>query len=157
MPWNIAFYCHIVLGGIALLIGWIQFSKTIRQKHIGKHRLVGKIYIYAALISGFCGIFIAQSATGGWSCRLGFTLSALVWLSSTIIALVAIKKGNINKHQRFMLYSYAVCFSAVTLRIWLPSLIMTLGNFIDAYRIVAWVSWVPNLVIAHIIANKTIR
>jgi len=69
---------------------------------------------------------------------------------------MAVKNGNINKHQRFMLYSYAVCFSAVTLRIWLPLLTMSLGGFIEAYRIVAWLSWVPNLIVAHIIANKII-
>ena len=25
--WNTMFYTHIVLGGIALLIGWLQFNK----------------------------------------------------------------------------------------------------------------------------------
>ncbi len=156
LPWNIAFYGHIVLGGLALLVGWIQFSNKLRQKNISKHRTIGKVYIYTALVSGLCGLIIAQSATGGWNCRIGFTLSALVWLSTTIIALMAVKNGNINKHQRFMLYSYAVCFSAVTLRIWLPLLTMSLGGFIEAYRIVAWLSWVPNLIVAHIIANKII-
>ena len=30
--WNVAFYIHIVLGGLALLIGWTQFSSKIRMK-----------------------------------------------------------------------------------------------------------------------------
>jgi len=154
IPWNIAFYGHIVLGGLTLLIGWMQFSEKIRLKNINRHRLIGKIYAYAVIFSGTCGFFIAQSATGGWSCRIGFSLSAITWLSTTIIAILAIKKGDIAKHQRFMLYSYAVCFSAVTLRIWLPSLTVYFGSFIKAYQIVAWLSWVPNLFIAHFIANK---
>lgn len=157
LPWNVAFYCHIVLGGIALLIGWIQFSKKIRQKHMDKHRLIGKIYAYTVLISGISGFVIAQSATGGLNCRIGFSLSAITWVSTTIIALIAIKSGNVQKHQQFMMYSYAVCFSAVTLRIWLPLLTGLLDGFIPAYRVVAWLSWVPNLFIAHFMANKFIK
>ena len=85
IPWNIAFYGHIVLGGLALFIGWIQFSKKLRQKNISSHRLIGKIYIYAVLISGTCGLFIAQNATGGLGCRIGFTLLAISWLSTPLL------------------------------------------------------------------------
>lgn len=53
-----------------------------------------------------------------------------------------------------MIYSYAVCFSAVTLRIWLPLLIVVTGEFINAYQIVGWLSWVPNLIVAYFIINK---
>ncbi len=28
--WNINFYGHIVFGGVALLIGWIQFNSKLR-------------------------------------------------------------------------------------------------------------------------------
>lgn len=44
--WNISFYSHIVLGGIALSIGWIQFNDNIRSKKAKLHKLVGNIYIY---------------------------------------------------------------------------------------------------------------
>ena len=52
-----------------------------------------------------------------------------------------------------MIYSYAACFAAVTLRIWLPILTSILGEFLSAYRIVAWLCWVPNLIVAYIISN----
>src|SRR5215212_10181532 len=57
--WNIGFYSHIVPGGIALLIGWIQFNKKIRTKRLTWHRTIGKVYVCAALISSFAGIYIA--------------------------------------------------------------------------------------------------
>ncbi|GAB4428835.1 MAG: hypothetical protein OHK0039_47410 [Bacteroidia bacterium] len=44
--------------------------------------------------------------------------------------------------------SYAACFAAVTLRLWLPILTALLGDFLPAYRIVAWLCWVPNLLVA---------
>ena len=39
--WNITFYIHITLGGIALLIGWIQFNKKLRSIKIKVHRMIG--------------------------------------------------------------------------------------------------------------------
>ncbi|OEJ99912.1 DUF2306 domain-containing protein [Roseivirga misakiensis] len=152
--WNIGFYGHIILGGIALLIGWTQFSPKLRRKRIKLHRIIGKIYTLSVLISGVCGVYIAQFATGGISNVIGFSLSGIIWLTTTFLAYKAIKKVNIEQHQNYMLYSYAVCFSAVTLRIWLPVLTHILGEFESAYPIVGWLSWVPNLIVAFYIIKR---
>ena len=152
--WNAGFYGHIIPGGIALLIGWTKFSTQLRRKRVRLHRTIGKIYSFSVLISGVCGVYIAQFATGGISNVIGFSLSGIVWLTTTFLAYQAIKKGNIEQHQNYMLYSYAVCFSAVTLRFWLPLLINTLGEFESAYLIVGWLSWVPNLIVAFYIIKR---
>lgn len=147
--WNTGFYGHILLGGLALLIGWVQFSKKIRTQNLRLHRNLGKIYVIAAVISGICGFYIAFSATGGLIATLGFMSLAVVWLFTTLKAYFAIRKGDIQLHQGMMIYSYAACFAAVTLRIWLPLLTIALGGFIPAYRIVAWLCWVPNIIFAY--------
>jgi hypothetical protein len=54
-----------------------------------------------------------------------------------------------------MLRSYALIFAAVTLRIELPLLIMALGEFTPAYQVVAWLSWVPNLLWAEWYVRRT--
>lgn len=155
--WNTGFYGHIVLGGVALLIGWTQFSSKLRRKRKALHRTIGKIYILAAVISGVCGIYIAQFATGGITNIIGFTLSGIAWLTSTLLAYKAIRIGKIEAHQNYMTYSYAVCFSAVTLRIWLPILTSITGDFMSAYLIIGWLSWVPNLIVAWYVINKKNR
>ena len=48
-----------------------------------------------------------------------------------------------------MLRSYALLFSAVTLRLWLPLLSAAFGSFEPAYLAVSWVSWVPNLLVVE--------
>jgi hypothetical protein len=53
-----------------------------------------------------------------------------------------------------MIYSYAACLAAVTLRLWLPVLSMTFQHFVTAYTIVAWLCWVPNIIVASIIASR---
>lgn len=149
--WNVGFYGHIVFGGIALLIGWTQFSSKLRLARAELHRKLGKAYIICVLLSGTCGVYIAQFATGGVSNVLGFSLSGIIWLFTTLYAFKAILNGVLHQHQILMTYSYAVCFSAVTLRIWLPTLTAAFGSFETAYLIVGWLSWVPNLVVAYFI------
>ncbi len=155
--WNIAFYGHILLGGLALLIGWLQFSHKLRKRNIKLHRTIGKTYMIAVLISGICGLFIALYATGGIISKLGFFTLGIIWLSTTILGFKAIKKGKVELHEKFMIFSYAACFAAVTLRIWLPILTSVMGEFIGAYRIVAWLCWVPNIIVAYFIVRKTKR
>lgn len=155
--WNIAFYGHILLGGLALLIGWLQFSPKLRKRNIKLHRTIGKTYMIAVLISGICGLFIALYATGGIISKLGFFTLGIIWLSTTILGFKAIKKGKVELHEKFMIFSYAACFAAVTLRIWLPILTSVMGEFIGAYRIVAWLCWVPNIIVAYFIVRKTKR
>jgi hypothetical protein len=56
--WNIGFYTHIILGGIALLIGWTQFSSKIRIKNLRVHRRLGKVYVVSVMISSLAAICI---------------------------------------------------------------------------------------------------
>ena len=118
--WNIGFYSHIVPGGIALLIGWIQFNKHIRTKRVIWHRSIGKLYVFAALVSSMAAIYIAVYATGGIITSMGFMCLGLFWFFSTYKAYSSIRNKNIDAHKEMMIYSYAACLAAVTLRLWLP-------------------------------------
>ena len=84
--WNIGFYGHILLGGLALLVGWVQFSKKLRNVNLKRHRNIGKVYVISAIVSGICGIYIGFYATGGLISSLGFISLGIVWLYTTIKA-----------------------------------------------------------------------
>lgn len=152
--WNTAFYTHIIFGGVALLAGWSQFSKKLRNKNISVHRLLGKLYLLCVLLSGFAGIYMGYYANGGWISASGFMGLGIVWVSTAIMAYLAVRKGDIDNHKKMMIYSYAACFAAVTLRIWLPILGSIFDEFITGYRIVAWLCWVPNMGIAWLITRN---
>ena len=55
-----------------------------------------------------------------------------------------------------MILSYAMALSAITLRSWKYALsnAMTLPPM-DVYRVVAWLGWVGNLVVALWVINRT--
>jgi uncharacterized membrane protein len=153
--WNIAFRLHIFPGGIALLTGWSQFNSKLRTTRLSLHRTLGKIYVAAVLISGLAGLYIAFYATGGMVSQWGFGLLAVAWLTTTAMAFSKIKAMDLDAHQQWMIRSYALAFAAVTLRIHLPFMQVVMGmDFIDAYRIVAWLCWVPNLLVAELIVSR---
>ena len=155
--WNGMFYTHITLGGLALLIGWIQFNKKIQRTRIQLHRNIGKIYMISVLISGIASLYIGYHATGGIIAKLGFIGLGITWLYTTIGGYISIRQKDVITHQKMMIYSYAACFAAVTLRIWLPLLTIALDGFLPAYRIVAWLCWVPNILVAYFIINKQFK
>lgn len=153
--WNAAFYTHITFGGIALLTGWSQFSNKLREKYLSTHRLVGKIYVISVALSSISGLFIAFFATGGIGNVLGFGILAMLWFISVFKAYTSILKRDIYQHENWMIRNYALTLAAVTLRIWLPLLsAFVFHDFIPAYRIVSWLCWVPNLIIAEILISK---
>ncbi|MDW3647143.1 MAG: DUF2306 domain-containing protein [Bacteroidia bacterium] len=152
--YKLSFFAHIGFGGIALLVGWLQFSKKLRNKYKKLHRNIGKLYVASVLISGPFGLYIAFYASGGLSPQLGFSIGAVLWTIITFMSFLKIKKAKVEAHRQLMIYSYAGTFGAVTLRLWLPILILIYGNFIEAYQIVAWLSWLPNMLVAYLIIHK---
>jgi uncharacterized membrane protein len=150
--WHTAFYIHITFGGVALLTGWSQFSQKLRNRYLNTHRTLGKIYVIAVFLSSCAGLFIAFFSTGGIICVLGFGFLALSWLFTIIKAYTSIRRLDISEHRRWMIRNYALTFAAVTLRIWLPmgQNLMHMDFFL-IYRIVSWMAWVPNLIVAELL------
>jgi uncharacterized membrane protein len=149
--WKSFFFFHISFGGLALLTGWYQFIQKRRQRYLNLHRWLGRFYVIAVLISGTAGLYIAFYATGGLISILGFGLLALCWLFSDVMGYVAIRKLDVLSHKKWMIRNYALTFAAVTLRVWLPLMMLPFFHiaFLDAYHVVAWLCWVPNLIAAE--------
>ncbi len=152
--WRFFFYAHIAPGGIALAVGWMQFWRKFRLRNPAWHRRIGKVYVFMVLISATAGIYLSWHATGGIVSGSGFFLLGVIWFVSTVAAWQYALNRDFDKHQKAMILSYAICFAAVSLRIWLPLLEWISGDFMTAYKMVAWICWVPNLVIAILIIRK---
>lgn len=147
-PWGI--YPHAFFGMIALAIGPFQFLRSLLRRRRVLHRTLGKIYVLTGLLTGAFGLYMAFYSFGGWITHLGFGCMAAAMLFTTATAYRKIRAGEIAAHRAWMIRSYALLFSAVTLRIWLPILVGAYeGAFLPAYQWVSWLSWVPNLLWAE--------
>jgi uncharacterized membrane protein len=146
--WRTAFFAHVGLAAVALATGSVQFFPQWRNRNLARHRFLGKIYLIAVMLSGVAVLIAVPNATGDWITRLGFSTLAVLWLISGAVAYNHIRHGRVSDHERWLIVTYALTFAAVTLRLWMPVLIGGFGlAFLDAYRIVAWLCWVPNLAV----------
>ena len=140
-------YTHIFASIVALLIGPFQFSKRIRQKYKNIHRWLGRVYLSVGVfIGGMSGLYMSQYAYGGAIAKFGFAMLAVSWLFTGFRAYMAIRKGAIAEHRKWMLRNFALTFAAVMLRIYLPVSILAGIEFSLAYSIIAWLCWVPNII-----------
>ncbi|MDR6736268.1 DUF2306 domain-containing protein [Sphingobacterium sp. 2149] len=152
--WRSAFFLHIIFAGLSLLVGCTQFGSKFRDKHLKLHRVIGKIYITSALIGAISGVYLGFYANEGAAAALGFIFLGLIWFMFTLTAFLVIRKGNILVHQKFMIYSYACTFAAVTLRVWYPLLVKMTDDSSFSYVTVAWLCWIPNILVAFFINKK---
>lgn len=154
--WRTAFFIHVYMSIGVLLAGFTQFSEHIRTYYPRLHRIFG--YIYAAdvvFVTGPAGLLMGFYANGGLTSKASFVLLAIGWIVFTSLAVIKARNGDFIAHRDFMIRSYALTLSALTLRAWkwginnsfdLPPM--------DVYRAVAWLGWVPNILLAEFIIRR---
>lgn len=151
LHYRIAFFVHVFSAIFVLLAGFTQFSKRMRIKHKALHRRAGWLYAgVTLLLAGPSGLVIGLYANGGLGSRIAFCLLASLWMLFTALAIVTIVKGKVRAHEKWMIRSFSLALSALTLRAWkLLIVVMFQPKPMDVYRIVAWLGWVLNLAIAE--------
>ncbi|HDR7275142.1 TPA: DUF2306 domain-containing protein [Bacillus paranthracis] len=157
--WYSMLFTHITTSIVALVIGPFTLSTKFRERNINRHRIMGRIYMVGILLGGLSGLYLSFYATGGLVAKLGFGLLSVLWLTSAYEALHRVKNKKIKEHRNWMIRNYALTFAAVTLRIWLPLFIVLFGieHFELSYAIIAWLAWVPNLIVAELFIRKRLN
>lgn len=153
--WRTVFYVHIFGGMLSIALGPFQFMPGLRRRFLKAHRFSGKMYASAILFLGApTGLYMAFFATGGAPASAGFILMSGLWFYTTWMGIRTIRRGQVDQHRQWMLRSYAVTFSAVSLRLWVPLLSLYLPT--DPMQVViitAWISWLFNLIVAEFIIH----
>lgn len=150
LPWKVAFYTHVFTIIFALLAGFTQFSKSILINHKRVHRMVGKIYVYDIFLNFPVAFVMGIYANGLLPTKIAFILLDCMWFWFTYKAVAEIRRGNVAAHKAYMIRSYALTLSAVSLRFWK---IVILGfvhiDPLPLYMINAWLGFLPNLLFAE--------
>lgn len=148
-----AFYSHIFASSLILLVGFAQFSKRVYSNR-PLHRVLGEFYVSGVLFFAAPGAYIMSFFIHrGTGVLISFLLQNTLWIIATTAAWRYAVKGNISQHVCMMRRSYALAFAAVTLRfyIWLFTVLGNGVAFQNNYLIIAFLSWVPNLVLVELI------
>jgi len=127
---------HTLAGILALLIGPINFSSRIRERHFKLHRFLGRIYVISVFLGSFTGIALAAGRPG----LPGTSMQAAAWMVCTTAAFVAARNRQITAHRQWMARSYAVTFTFVSSRVlnlW-PRYWSHLGDVFAAVGVIAF-------------------
>lgn len=159
LHYQIAFFVHVFTAIAVLPAGFTQFSKYVRKHYRALHRSAGYIYAVAVvLLAGPSGFIIGLYANGGLSSQIAFCLLAVLWIYFTVKAVQTIRSNQVGEHRRWMIRSFALALSAITLRAWKVAIVAVFEpRPMDAYVIVAWLGWVLNLAVAEWIIYKFYR
>ena len=154
--WRTAFFIHVYASLWVLFAGFTQFSKKLLRHNPRLHRVFGYIYVTdVLLITGPAGLLMGFYANGGITSRIAFVSLALLWIFFTAMALLKARQKNFKAHRRFMIRSYALTLSAITLRAWKYAITNSIElPPMDVYRVVAWLGWVGNLLVAEYIIRR---
>jgi len=148
-------YVHVFASAFALALGPFQFSARLRARRIGLHRWMGRLYLgIGVLVGGGAGLYVATGAFGGPVARAGFATLALVWLYTGLRAYLAIRARDADTHRRWMVRNYALACAAITLRFYVPGSFLAGIPLEAAYPAIAWLCWVPNLLVAELAFNR---
>lgn len=152
-----AFYVHVIFAILALPAGFTQFNKNLLRLYPRFHKAFGYLYVGVILIfAAPSGVMIGMEANGGLVAQVAFTLLGILWFYYTLQAVLKAKHGDFNAHKNFMIRSFALTCSALTLRYWKVILVYFFQpNPMDLYQLIAWLGWIPNLLLAEWIIKQS--
>lgn len=148
------FWTHIICGGVALAVGPWQFLPGLRLRARWAHKALGGLYVTACVTGGLAALVIAPGSSGGLTSAIGFSALACLWICSTLAAVLAVLRGDVASHGRWMRVSFSLTFAGVTLRLMLPLALIDPTRFSEVYAAIAWLCWVPNLLVAQALNRR---
>jgi uncharacterized membrane protein len=155
--WKTCFYIHVFTSLFVLMAGFTQFSPYLLQHHRKVHRIMGRFYAINILFINFpAAMVMAIYANGELAGKTAFILLDSLWFIFTLVAVAKARSGDIEAHKRFMIRSYALTLSAISLRTWKIILVnITSLDLHTIYIMDAWLGFLPNLILAEWLIRKT--
>jgi uncharacterized membrane protein len=159
---QVAFYAHVIGGGLALALSPLQFIARLRDRVPRAHRVIGRAALGSMVLGGLAGAVVSTTNLAGPAGTAGFGLLGVLWVTFAVTAFVAIRRGDVTAHRRWMVRAFALTYAAVTLRLWLGLLMgvhLAAGvtqpeAFTRSYVVVPFLCWVPNLLIAELYLRR---
>jgi hypothetical protein len=134
---------HGVAGATAMILAPMQFSERLRTRFAKLHRVVGRIYVTAALVLAPFGVYTQwldeRLGVGGHSFTVETFIQASILMITTGLGFYFATKRMIPQHRQWMFRSYAAALTFFEIRAFLS--IMGWDNpaqFPEITELVVW-------------------
>jgi uncharacterized membrane protein len=142
---------HAFGGATALVLGVLQFSTRLRQRHPALHRVLGRFYIGGVLVAAPMAVYLSFTH-GLRALSIETAAQASLWGLTALIALAAARNRSFEVHKQWMMRSYAITLIFVIDRIMLGLPVVSPTTDEGAERLV-WILLVCALFVPQLIIN----
>lgn len=140
-------WTHLAGGALTVLLGPVQFLTQWPRAYGRVHRWTGRVYLTAMLVASTGAVGLISTSPAPYSIRMAFAATALAWLLTALVGLVLIRKGQVQRHRRWMTRSYLVTLAPITFRLFLhlPGVFTVLPPPPEGIAWLLWLSWMVPL------------
>ena len=142
---------HVAAGLVALFCGPLQLGSGLRGAAGRAHRWRGRLYAAGVLIGTVAALSISLFRPTFPGLGPGLTMLAVAWISTTALAVVAIRRGHVELHKELMVRSYVLTCAFVAFRWWAELPILTSLKPPDRFAALGWLCWVVPLMVTELI------
>jgi hypothetical protein len=109
---------HIVPGLLFMLLGPLQFSATIRARHLRWHRWSGRVFIVCGSVIGISALImsVGMPAIGGVNQAAATTLFGSYFLVALSRAFWLIRRREVALHREWMIRAFSIGLAVATIR-----------------------------------------
>jgi uncharacterized membrane protein len=108
---------HIVPGLIFILLGPLQFVKSLRTRRPRLHRVMGRIVLASGLVTGVTALLMTSlMAIGGVTERAAIVSFGVLFLIALVQAFLHIRRREVAKHREWMIRAFAIGIAVAGIR-----------------------------------------
>ena len=145
--YRVAFYTHIVVGPLALIIGAGLLRTGLCRTHRRIHQWMGRVQAFLVLVLIVpSGLVMATHAFAGPVAGVGFALLALVTAGCVSVSVYHARRGELVIHRRWASRLLILLCSPLILRLITGATIVTQTDAPWIYPLNAWISWLIPLI-----------
>lgn len=139
-------WTHLAGGATTMLLGALQFVARLRNAWPALHRWTGRAYLAGVLVGCIGAAGLVATSPAPFAIRLAFAATGVAWIATSAMGFIAIRRGQVQAHRRWMIRSYLVTLAPVTFRValQLPGLV-ALASPVVMIPLLLWLSWVVPL------------
>jgi len=151
---------HIMPGLMFVVLGPLQFVKTLRTRRPRLHRTMGRVVLMSGVVTGVTALTMTtQMAIGGATERAATALFGVLFLIALGRAFVCIRRRQVARHREWMIRAFALGLAVATIRpivgAFFATRSLTQLTPHEFFGIAFWIGFTLHLIAAEVWINYT--